>query len=66
MAYHDQSVRRVEASRIQVDEIWTFTYAKRMKPLLSKARKRRSIRRNFRLTHYLPSRRIDSLFRVAG
>jgi IS1 family transposase len=28
MAYHDQFVRRVEASRIQVDEIWTFTYAK--------------------------------------
>jgi IS1 family transposase len=28
MAYHDQFVRRVKASRIQVDEIWTFTYAK--------------------------------------
>jgi IS1 family transposase len=28
MAYHDQFVRRVEAKRIQVDEIWTFTYAK--------------------------------------
>jgi hypothetical protein len=28
MAHHDQYVRRVKASRIQVDEIWTFTYAK--------------------------------------
>jgi IS1 family transposase len=28
MAYHDQFVRGVKASRIQVDEIWTFTYAK--------------------------------------
>lgn len=28
MAYHDQHVRRLEAKRIQVDEIWTFTYAK--------------------------------------
>jgi len=28
MAYHDQFVRRVKASRVQVDEIWTFTYAK--------------------------------------
>jgi IS1 family transposase len=28
MAHHDQFVRRVEVSRIQVDEIWTFTYAK--------------------------------------
>jgi IS1 family transposase len=28
MAYHDQFVRRIEAKRVQVDEIWTFTYAK--------------------------------------
>src|SRR5258708_15139492 len=28
MGYHDQFVRRVKASRIQVGEIWTFTYAK--------------------------------------
>lgn len=28
MAYHDQFVRRVEAKHVQVDEIWTFTYAK--------------------------------------
>ncbi|MDI1295778.1 MAG: helix-turn-helix domain-containing protein [bacterium] len=27
-AYHDVSVRNVKASRIQVDEIWSFTYAK--------------------------------------
>jgi IS1 family transposase len=28
MAYHDQFVRRVEAKRVQVDEIWTFTHCK--------------------------------------
>jgi IS1 family transposase len=28
MAYHDQYVRGVKASRIQCDEIWSFTYAK--------------------------------------
>jgi IS1 family transposase len=28
MGYHDQFVRRIEAKRIQVDEIWSFTYAK--------------------------------------
>jgi IS1 family transposase len=27
-AYHDANVRNVKASRIQVDEIWSFTYAK--------------------------------------
>lgn len=27
-AYHDANVRDVKASRIQVDEIWSFTYAK--------------------------------------
>ena len=26
--YHDQAVRHVRAKRVQVDEIWTFTYAK--------------------------------------
>ena len=26
--YHDQAVRHVRATRVQVDEIWTFTYAK--------------------------------------
>jgi IS1 family transposase len=27
-AFHDEAVRGVKASRIQVDEIWSFTYAK--------------------------------------
>ena len=26
--YHDQAVRNVRSKRVQVDEIWTFTYAK--------------------------------------
>jgi IS1 family transposase len=37
MAYHDQFVRRVKASRIQVDEIWTFTYAKEKNVAAAKA-----------------------------
>ena len=28
MAYHDATVRGVKAKRVQVDEIWSFTYAK--------------------------------------
>ena len=28
MAYHDATVRNVEAKRVQVDEIWSFVYAK--------------------------------------
>ena len=28
MAYHDENVRNVEGKRVQVDEIWSFTYAK--------------------------------------
>lgn len=28
MAYHDANVRDVKAMRVQVDEIWSFTYAK--------------------------------------
>jgi IS1 family transposase len=28
MAYHDENVRDVKAQRVQVDEIWSFTYAK--------------------------------------
>ncbi len=28
MAYHDEHVRNVTAARVQVDEIWSFTYAK--------------------------------------
>ena len=27
-AYHDENVRNVEAKRVQVDEIWSFVYAK--------------------------------------
>lgn len=27
-AYHDANVRDVKAKRIQVDEMWSFTYAK--------------------------------------
>ena len=26
--YHDQTIRNVRAKRVQVDELWTFTYAK--------------------------------------
>ena len=37
MAYHDQYVRRVDASRIQVDEIWSFTYAKQKNVATAKA-----------------------------
>lgn len=28
VAYHDANVRNVKATRVQVDEIWSFTYAK--------------------------------------
>ncbi|HEX9753346.1 MAG TPA: IS1 family transposase [Methyloceanibacter sp.] len=28
MAYHDANVREVQSKRVQVDEIWSFTYAK--------------------------------------
>ena len=27
-AYHDQTVRKVKADRVQVDEVWSFVYAK--------------------------------------
>jgi len=27
-AYHDEHVRNVKSARVQVDEIWSFTYAK--------------------------------------
>ena len=38
MAYHDANVRDVTARRVQVDEIWTFTYAKQknVAPILKK------------------------------
>jgi IS1 family transposase len=37
MAYHDANVRDVKASRVQVDEIWTFTYAKQKNVANAKA-----------------------------
>jgi IS1 family transposase len=37
MAYHDANVRDVKASRIQVDEIWSFTYAKQRNVAAAKA-----------------------------
>ena len=36
-AYHDQAVRHVRARRVQVDEIWTFTYAKDKNVPMAKA-----------------------------
>jgi IS1 family transposase len=37
MAYHDANVRNVKAKRIQVDEIWSFTYAKQKNVAAAKA-----------------------------
>ena len=37
MAYHDTNVRNVEAKRVQVDEIWSFTYAKQRNVAMAKA-----------------------------
>ena len=37
LAYHDATVRQVRAKRIQVDEIWTFTYAKQKNVAIAKA-----------------------------
>src|SRR5437016_6040138 len=36
-AYHDEHVRDVKAKRVQVDEIWSFTYAKQKNVPLAKA-----------------------------
>ena len=36
-AYHDETVRRVQAKRVQVDEIWSFTYAKQKNVAMAKA-----------------------------
>jgi IS1 family transposase len=36
-AYHDATVRNVKATRIQVDEIWSFTYAKQKNVATAKA-----------------------------
>ncbi|WP_299620868.1 IS1 family transposase [Pelagibius sp.] len=37
MAYHDEHVRNVEAKRVQVDEVWSFTYAKQKNVAKAKA-----------------------------
>ena len=37
MAFHDANVRGVKAARIQVDEIWSFTYAKQKNVASAKA-----------------------------
>ena len=37
MAYHDANVRDVKAARVQVDEIWSFTYAKQKNVATAKA-----------------------------
>ena len=45
-AYHDTNVRDVKASRVQVDEIWSFTYAKQKNVAAAKAApKRPQVRR---------------------
>ena len=36
-AYHDENVRDVKAKRVQVDEIWSFTYAKQKNVAAAKA-----------------------------
>ena len=35
--YHDANVRNIEAKRVQVDEIWSFTYAKQKNVATAKA-----------------------------
>ena len=37
MSYHDATVRNVKAKRVQVDEIWSFTYAKQKNVATAKA-----------------------------
>ena len=37
MAFHDENVRNVQAKRVQVDEIWSFTYAKQKNVIAAKA-----------------------------
>jgi IS1 family transposase len=37
LAHHDQYVRNVKSSRVQVDEIWSFTYAKQRTVATAKA-----------------------------
>ena len=35
-AYHDANVRNLKAARVQVDEIWSFTYAKQKNVVIAK------------------------------
>lgn len=37
MSFHDEKVRGVTAKRVQVDEIWSFTYAKQKNVSTAKA-----------------------------
>ena len=37
MAFHDETIRNVKSKRIQVDEIWSFTYAKQKNVAAAKA-----------------------------
>lgn len=37
MAFHDENVRNVKTARVQVDEIWSFTYAKERNVATAKA-----------------------------
>ncbi len=36
-AYHDQHVRGLQSKRVQVDEIWSFTYSKEKNVATAKA-----------------------------
>ena len=36
-AYHDEHVRNLNSKRVQVDEIWSFTYAKQKNVATAKA-----------------------------
>jgi IS1 family transposase len=37
MAFHDEAVRNVKSKRVQMDEIWSFTYAKQKNVAVAKA-----------------------------
>src|SRR4051812_9111663 len=37
LAYHDEHVRNLKSRRVQVDEIWSFTYAKQKNVRTAKA-----------------------------
>jgi hypothetical protein len=38
-AYHDEHVRNLRSKRVQVDEIWSFTYAKQKNVRMAKPRR---------------------------